>query len=321
MNERIVILDAFTLNPGDLSWDPLLQVGSLTVYEHTAEHEVIERIKDATLVLTNDTPLSSEAIRCASELRYIGVMSTGYDAVDVEAAHERNIVVTNIPAYSTWSVAQMTFALLLELCHHAGHHDAQVHQGRWSASRDFCFCDYPGIELHGKTFGIVGYGPIGETVAQIARAFGMKVLVYTRNAHLRDSDEDIKFVPLTQLFASSDIISFHVPAKRETVNMVNKKTISLMKPSVILINTARGALFDEEAVTEALINGDIGAVATDVMRHEPPHTSDVLLDAPHCIITPHIAWATTEARTRCVEIACNNVISFLNGHTVHTVKS
>jgi glycerate dehydrogenase len=319
MKERIVILDGYALNPGDLSWEPLRTYGDLVVYDQTPEDRVIERIQEATMVLTNDTPISSEAIKAAKDLIYIGVMSTGYDVVDVETAHARNITVTNVPSYSTYSVAQMTFALLLEICHHVGHHDTEVHRGRWTNHNDFCFCDYPGIELHGKTLGVVGYGPIGETVAKIAAAFGMKVLVYTRNAHLRKIESHIKFVPLDYLFSESNVITFHIPSKKETRSLVNASSISRMKSNVILINTARGALFNEKDVADALHAGHIGFAALDVLSEEPPSADNPLLHAPHCIITPHIAWATTEARKRCVEVSCSNLIKFLEGNTINIV--
>ncbi len=319
MKQRIVILDGEALNPGDLSWEPLRAYGDLTVYDHTPKDLVIERIRHATVVLTNDTPITKEAIEAAPDLIYVGVMSTDYDAVDVETAHTNHITVTNVPAYSTYSVAQMTFALLLEICHHVGHHDSEVHRGRWSAHDDFCFCDYPGIELYGKTIGIVGYGPIGEAVAKIAAAFGMKVLVYTRNAHHRTLERHISFVPLDNLFASSDVITFHLPAKHETRLLVNESSISHMKPKVILINTARGALFDEQAVADALQSGQIGAAAIDVLQEEPPSVDNPLLHAPHCIITPHIAWATDEARKRCVEISCSNFITFMEGNPINLI--
>jgi glycerate dehydrogenase len=319
MKHEIVVLDGYALNPGDLSWDGLKDFGNLTVYDYTADNQIIDRIQKATIVLTNKTPLSKPTIDAAQQLAYIGVMATGYDEVDVQYAHEKGIIVTNVPAYSTYSVAQMTFALLFEICHRVGHHDREVHTGRWSAQRDFCFWDFPGIELKDKTIGVVGFGQIGSKVAAIAHLLGMHVLAYTRNPTSKTGVDFVSFVDLEKLFASSDIISFHIPASSETKNLVDRTSIAHMKKGVILINTARGTLFDEQAVAEALHAGHIQAAGIDVMVQEPPHEQNVLLQAPNCIITPHIAWGTTEARIRCLEISIMNVKSFVHGISEHVV--
>ncbi len=319
MKHEIVVLDGYALNPGDLFWNALEAFGQVTVHDYTSDDQIIERIRYATIALTNKTPLPAHVLQEAEHLQYIGVMATGYDVVDVHYAHQHGIVVTNVPAYSTFSVAQMTFALLLEICHRVGHHDHEVHKGRWSANRDFCFWDYPGIELKDKTIGVVGFGQIGSTVAQLAHLFGMKVIAYTRNPSSKEAPEYVSFVTIEDLFATSDIISFHIPAHADTVHMVNSTSIATMKPQVILINTARGALFNEEAVAEALQSGHIQAVGIDVMEFEPPSEHNPLLKAPNCIITPHIAWGTTEARIRCLEVSIANVESFISGNTKHVV--
>jgi glycerate dehydrogenase len=319
MKQKIVVLDGYALNPGDLSWEPLEELGELTVYEHTESNQIVDRISDATIILTNKTPINSDTISCCDRLTYIGVMATGYDVVDIDAAHRKNIIVSNVPAYSTYSVAQMTFALLLEICHHVGHHNRAVHKGRWVKNRDFCFWDYPGIELQGKTLGIVGFGRIGSKVADVALAFGMKVLGYSRNPDKSMETDTLAFVSLEELYRNSDIISFHVPANKETSGMVNKQTISMMKDSVILLNTARGSLFNENDVYSMLVSKKIQAVGIDVLSKEPPHTSNPLLEAPNCFITPHIAWGTTEARLRCMEITYNNVLSFLHDKPINII--
>lgn len=311
MEHKIVVLDGYALNPGDLSWTSLGNLGDLTVYEHTKTDQIIDRISNATIVLTNKTPIDSDTIAGCDNLTYIGVMATGYDVVDIKAAHDKGIVVTNVPAYSTYSVAQMTFALLLEICHQVGHHDLEVHKGRWSSNRDFCFWDYPGTELLDKTLGVVGYGQIGSKVALIAQAFGMKVLAYTRHPDKSFESDTLQFAPLEQIYANSDIISFHVPATEETNRMVNRETILMMKDDVILINTARGSLFVEEDIKEMLVKEKIKAVGVDVLSQEPPTKGNPLLDAPNCFITPHIAWGTIEARKRCMDITCKNVKAFI----------
>jgi glycerate dehydrogenase len=319
MKHTIVILDAYTLSSNDSDWEYLKEFGDLTIYERTDEDQVAQRIRNATIVLTNDVPISSQAIRGAKNLQYISVMSTGYDAVDIETAHDRGIIVTNVPAYSTYSVSQMTFALLLEICHHVGYHDREVHIGRWQKTKDFFFSDFPGIELHGKTMGIVGYGQIGSTVAQIAHAFGMKVLAYTRNSKIKVPLSHVNFLPFDDLCRMSDIISFHIPATEETNNLVDSRTLSLMKRGVILINTSRGAIFDDIAVVNALKSGHLKAIGIDVLRREPPTDNNPLLQAPNCIITPHIAWYTDEAIKKCLDINRSNIIAFLQNKIINSV--
>jgi len=325
---RAVVLDGYTTNPGDLSWSGIEKICSLTVYDRTAydvsddesEARIIQRIADADIVFTNKTPLSARIIAAAPRLVYIGVLATGYNVVDLGAAKERNIVVTNVPAYSTASVAQMTVALLLELCHHVGDHDATVHRGLWSQSPDFCFWNHPLVELAGKTFGIVGYGRIGRAVAAIVRAMGMEVLVYSRGRTGFSETGDSLFVDLPTLFQDSDVISLHCPLTEETRGMINRETIGTMKDGVWILNTSRGALINEEDLARALESGKVAHAAVDVVSQEPILANNPLLGAKNCIITPHIAWAPLEARRRLLAIAEGNLRSFLAGDPINRVN-
>ena len=317
----LVVLDGHTLNPGDLSWDALRSLVSCTIHARTAPQEIIPRAQNASIVLTNKVILSEQIIAQLPALRYIGVLATGYNVVDVNAARTRGIIVTNVPAYSTASVAQLVFALLLELTHHTGHHAREVRSGRWSASADFSFWDMPLAELHGRTFGIIGYGNIGSAVARIASAFGMTVLVSTRRAEPGTTiAEGVTAVDLETLFRSSDIISLHCPLTDATKQIINTHTLSLMKSTAWLINTGRGPLVDEPALAGALNNGRIAGAGLDVLSTEPPTPDNPLLTAKNCIITPHIAWASFAARTRLMETVTANVRAFLAGHPVNVVS-
>ncbi len=304
---KIIILDGFVANPGDLSWEPLAQLGELTVHEYTAPQDVVARIGDAPIILTNKTVISAETMASCPNLRYIGVLATGYNVVDVAEAKKRGIVVTNVPAYSTPTVAQFTMALLLEICLHVGHHSRVVHEGKWSACRDFAFWDYPLMELQGKTIGIVGYGSIGKEEAKVAQAFGMKVLAYSRHGA-----EDFH-TELDELYAQADIVSLHCPLTAENTGMINRETIAKMKDGVIILNTARGGLINEADLREALLSGKVYAAASDVTCREPINADSPLLGLPNMIITPHIAWAATEARQRLLSVAIDNVRQYLNG--------
>ena len=311
---KIVILDGYTANPGDLSWAPLEQFGELTVYERTAKEDILARIGDAEIVLTNKTPITRETIQAAPNMKYVGVLATGYNVVDLAAARENNVVVTNIPAYSTDSVAQLVFALLLEICHHVGRHSDSVHAGKWSASRDFAFWDYPLVELAGKTLGIVGYGRIGKKVAEVARAFGMKVIAWTR------TPRDPECVSFDELLAQSDVISLHCPLFAETQNLINRETIAKMKDGVILINTSRGPVVNDADLRAALLSGKVAYAGVDVATVEPIPADNPLLGLDNVLITPHIAWATQEARARLVDIAIANVQAFTSGQPVNVVS-
>ena len=311
---KIVVLDGYAANPGDLSWAPLEALGELNVFDRTPADQVAARIADAELVLTNKTVLTRELIAGAKKLKYIGVLATGYNVVDVAAAAELGITVTNIPAYSTDSVAQMVFALLLEICQQVGHHSAAVQDGRWSANPDFCFWDTPLIELAGKTMGIVGYGRIGHKVAEIARCFGMNVIAWTR------TPRDPECVSLDELLSRSDVISLHCPLFPETQNLINRDTIAKMKDGVILINTSRGPVVNDADLRAALDSGKVYAAGADVSTVEPIPADNPLLGAKNMFFTPHIAWATFEARKRLMDVAVKNVEAFLNGAPVNTVR-
>lgn len=314
---NIVVLDGFTMNPGDLSWDPLHALGAVTLYDRTAAHEIVTRAADAEIVITNKVPFPRDTIAQLPRLRYLGVTATGYNIVDVAAAKERNITVTNVPAYSTESVAQLVFALVLEFTHRTGHHADAVRNGRWSTSPDFAFWDFPLTELAGKTFGIIGYGNIGKAVARIAAAFGMHVLVTTRS---KPADASIELADLETLLRRSDIVSLHCPLTPQTDKLISASTLELMKPTALLINTGRGGLVDEQALADALNNGRIAGTGLDVLSAEPPSIQNPLLTAKNTIITPHIAWASFAARTRLMEVVVNNVRAFLGGHPVNVVS-
>ncbi len=309
---KIVVLDGFTLNPGDLSWKGLEQLGDCAIYDRSAPEETIQRSAGAEIVLTNKTLVSREVIDDLAELRYIGVLATGYNVVDIEAARERGIPVTNVPAYGTDSVAQMVFAHLLNLTQNVGHHARTVREGRWCSEQDFCYWDTPLVELRGLTMGIIGLGQIGRAVAKLAIAFGMKVIAYDVAQSLQ-VPEGCEMVSLEEVFQRGDVVSFHCPLVPQTQKLVNKDTLSLMKSTAFLINTSRGPLIDEPALAEALNAGKLAGAGLDVLSCEPPDENNPLLKAANCHITPHIAWATRAARSRLLNTAVDNVAAFLDG--------
>ena len=316
---NIVVLDGFALNPGDLSWEKLHTLGNVTVYERTPAELVEERAKDAEIVLTNKTLLFKDTLQKLPKLQYIGVLATGYNVVDLDYARERGITVTNVPAYSTESVAQMTFALLLELCLSVGQHNQAVKEGEWCRSKDFCFWKSPLTELSGKTMGIIGFGSIGQRVAEIALAFGMKVLVYSRTK--KDyARENLEWTSLDLLLKNADVVSLHCPLTDKTRQIIDKNAIEKMKQGALLLNTSRGPLLQDEAVADALNEGKLGGAAMDVLTEEPPKADNPLLSAKNCIITPHVAWATKEARGRLMDIASANVKAFLEGKPQNVVS-
>ncbi|MEN8215994.1 MAG: D-2-hydroxyacid dehydrogenase [Pseudomonadota bacterium] len=314
---NIVVLDGYTLNPGDLSWAPLQSLGHCEIYERTPPDAVVKRAAHAEIVLTNKTLLTRAVIEQLPKLQYIGVLATGYNVVDLKAARERHIPVTNVPKYSTPSVAQMVFALLLELTRHVGLHAEGVRAGRWSNQADFCYWDKPMIALESLTMGIVGLGAIGQSVAKLAQAFGMSVLAYQ---HSPKSVDGITCVDLESLFRRSDVISLHCPLTPKTQHLVNAQRLALMKPSAFLINTSRGPLIDEEALAQALRSGQIAGAGLDVLNIEPPKLDNPLFSLKNCIITPHIAWATQTARQTLLEIAVANIQAFLNGSVQNVVN-
>ena len=316
---KIVVLDGYTLNPGDLSWEGLEQLGELRVYDRTPENQVLERIGDAEIVFVNKVKLTKEILQ-QTRIQYIGVLATGYNVVEVEAAAQLGILVSNIPTYGTDSVAQMVFALLLELCHHVGAHDAAVKEGQWSRNQDFCFWNFPLMELAGKTMGIIGYGRIGQRTGELAKAFGMKVLAYNRNPRKELESEALRFVELKELYEKADVISLHCPLNEGTQGMINKDSIRQMKDGVILINTSRGPLIVEQDLAEALNSGKIYGAGLDVAAIEPIKEDNPLLTAKNTFITPHIAWAPRESRQRLMDIAASNVRSYLEGRAENIVN-
>jgi len=317
---HIVILDGHTANPGDLSWSEIDAIGPCVVHPRTADADILSRARDADIVLTNKTVLSREVIASLPRLRCIGVLATGYNVVDVEAARERGIPVCNVPEYSTPNVAQAVFALLLELTNHTGHHARTVREGRWAASDDFCYWDGELVELAGLTLGLVGYGRIGRAVAAAGRAFGMKVIAHRRSAASGAHGEDARIVDLATLLRESDVVSLHCPLTPETRELINVATIGRMKPTAFLINTARGLLVNEADLATALNAGRIAGAGLDVLSVEPPSASNPLLTAKNCIITPHIAWATRNARRRLIEVTAANLRAFVAGQPQHVVN-
>ena len=309
---NIVILDGYTANPGDLTWKPLKVIGTLTVYDRSRPEDTILRAKDAEIVLTNKVCLRRQEIEQLPKLKCIGVLATGYNVVDVEAARERGIIVTNVPAYSTESVAQMVFAHLLTVTNRTEHYAMLNRNGKWTSSPDFAYWDTPLTELSGKTFGIVGLGNIGKRVATIAQAFGMKVLAYT-SKRIEELPSGISKRTLAEMLEESDVVSLHCPLTPDTRHLINRETIQIMKPSAILINTGRGPLVNDQDVADALNDGRLRAYCADVLSEEPPRADNPLLQCENAFITPHIAWATEEARTRLIAVAIDNVKSFVEG--------
>jgi glycerate dehydrogenase len=307
----IVILDGHTLNPGDLSWSALEALGHLVCYPRTPSAEIVSRSAPAEILLTNKTPLNAATLAELPRLRYIGVLATGHNVVDSAAARARGIPVTNVPGYATNAVAQHTIALLLELTNHAGHHDGTVREGRWSAAPDFCYWDYSLVELAGRRMGIIGGGHIGSAVARIAESFGMSVAVAKRSGGRSELEKVIR---------TSDVISLHCPLTPETRELINSETIGWMKPTALILNTSRGALVNETDLAAALNSGRIAGAGLDVLPTEPPPAGSLLLSARNCIVTPHMAWATREARSLLIDLAAGNIRSFLEGHPVNVVN-
>jgi glycerate dehydrogenase len=308
---KIVVLDGFTANPGDLDWAALRALGPCEIHDRTAPAEVAKRAAGADVVLTNKAPLDAAAFAELPELRYVGVLATGYNVVDLGAARARGVTVTNVPAYSTPSVAQATFALILELANRTGHHARAVREGRWSSAPDFCFWEGALVELSGLTMGLIGFGQIGRAVARIAQAFGMRVLTVRRRAS--DAEPGVEFCELEEVFRRADVLSLHCPLTEETRGVVNAARLAQMKPTAFLINTSRGPLVDEAALAHALEAGTIAGAGLDVLAVEPPPAGNPLLQVRHCVITPHIAWATRASRARLIEIAAGNLRAFLAG--------
>ncbi|MBR4905056.1 MAG: D-2-hydroxyacid dehydrogenase [Selenomonadaceae bacterium] len=319
---KIVVLDGYTLNPGDLSWAALEDLGECKIYDRTSytdEEEIISRIGDAQIVLTNKTPVTKKILD-ACNVKYIGVLATGYNVVDIEAAKAKNIIVTNGPNYSTPAVAQFAMALLLEICNRVGHHNLAVHEGRWENYPDFCFWDYPLIELAGKTMGIIGYGQIGQTTGKLAQAFGMKVIAFAPSRKVGTTFNGCDFVTLDEIFKMSDVIALHCPLNPSTQGIICKETIANMKDGVIIINNGRGGLIVEEDLREALDSGKVAAAGVDVVSTEPIKGNNPLLGAKNCFITPHISWASKESRARLMNIVVENLKAFLAGKPVNVVS-
>lgn len=317
---KAVILDGYTTNPGDLSWDWLKEKCDLTVFDRTPAEKIVERCTGYDIIITNKTPLNKETLMQLPDCKFIALLSTGYNIIDCEYAASRNIPVSNIPAYSTAAVAQLTFAFVLELCNKVAIHNAEVKKGRWSECKDFCFWKTPLQELSGKTFGIVGYGSIGSAVAKIAAAFNMTVIAHTANPAKYADVKDVEFVSLDELLSRADIVSMHCPLTPKTRGMVNKDFLEKMKNTAYLINTSRGPVLDEAAVADALRSGQIAGAGVDVLSTEPPSENNPLLSCENCLITPHIAWAAFETRQRLMSILEQNISAFLAGNPINTVN-
>ena len=316
---KIVILDGYTENPGDLSWDELAKLGELTVYDRTPAEEIISRIGDAEIVITNKTPISRETMDACPNIKYIALLASGYNVVDIAAAKEKGIPVSNVPTYGTAAVGQFAIAMLLEICHHVAHHSDTVHAGKWNSCIDWCYWDYPLIELDGKTMGIIGFGRIGQATGKIAKAMGMKILAYD-NFQSESGKQIGEYVDLDTLLAQSDVISLHCPLFPETQGIINKDTIAKMKDGVILLNNSRGPLLVEQDVADALNCGKIYAAGLDVVSTEPIKNDNPLLTAKNCIITPHISWAPKESRQRIMDCTVSNVAAFQAGNPVNVVN-
>jgi glycerate dehydrogenase len=316
---KIIILDGYTENPGDLSWGGFENLGELTVYDRTPLEETVNRIGDAQIVITNKTPITAEVIGHCPNIKYIGALSTGYNVIDIDAARHAGIPVTNIPTYGTDAVGQFTIALLLEVCHRIGHHDTAVKAGKWQNSIDFCFWDYPLIELTGKTIGMIGFGRIGQATGRIAKALGMNIIAYDEMEN--DTGREVaKYVTLDELYSQADIISLHCPLLPSTESLINKESIGKMKDGVIILNTSRGPVIAEQDLADALDIGKVYAAAVDVVSVEPIKADNPLLKAKNCIITPHIAWAPKESRQRLMDIAVSNLKGFIDGKPENVVN-
>jgi glycerate dehydrogenase len=316
---KIVVLDGYTLNPGDLSWDGLKALGECEIFERTPPGDIVQRAAEAEAVITNKAPLTREQIFALPKLKYLGVTATGYNIVDAAAARERGVLVTNVPAYGTASVAQHTVALLLELAQHAGHHAQTVRESRWAHSPDWCYWDRPLIELDGLTLGIVGYGRIGQATAKLGAAFGMRIIT-TPSSSGKPRGDEVEIREVNGLFRESDVVSLHCPLTPQTKHLVNAERLALMKPTAFLLNTSRGPLVVEEALAEALNAGRLAGAGLDVLSAEPPLADNPLLTARNCLITPHIAWATRAARARLMKAAVDNVRAFVEGNPRNVVN-
>ena len=317
---KIVVLDGYTLNPGDLSWKGLENLGEFQVYERTPPDKVLERAQGADVLFTNKTPLTESVLTQLPTLTFIGVLATGYNIVDTATARKRGILVSNVPGYSTASVVQLTFALLLELTLHVQRHSDSVMEGKWARSADFSFWDYPLIELADKTMGIIGFGSIGEKVADVATAFGMNVIGSKRHRTDQSHRKNFRWAELPDLLAQSDVVSIHCPLLLETQGLINKNTVAQMKPSAFLLNTSRGPIVVDQDLADALNKGVIAGAGIDVLSNEPPAADNPLFSAKNCLITPHIAWASKEARTRLMAITVENLTAFMNGNPVNVVN-
>ncbi|MFA6944797.1 MAG: D-2-hydroxyacid dehydrogenase [Pedobacter sp.] len=317
---KLVVLDGYTLNPGDLNWEGIKKFGDLEVHDRTPESLIVERCRGAEIIFTNKTPLRESVLSQLPDLKYIGVLATGYNVVDVDYAKTRGIAVANVPGYGTASVVQMTFALLLELCQHVQSHSDSVRQGDWATSPDFCYWNYPLIELEGKTIGIIGFGSIGQKVADIATAFGMNIIGFSRTRSDQSHRKNFKWAELNELLQESDVVTVHCPLFPETQGIINKDSLRLMKRSAFFLNTSRGPLMVDQDLADALNEGIIAGAGIDVLSVEPPSANNPLFKAKNCLITPHIAWATKEARSRLMGIAENNLSSFLNDKPVNIVN-
>ena len=317
---KIVVLDGHTLNPGDLSWEGLERLGNVTVYDRTPVDKISERIGDAEIIFTNKTPLTKETLKQARDLKYIGVLATGYNVVDVDAAKEQGMIVANIPTYGTTAVAQMATALLLEMCHHVWDHSEEVRRGGWTNNIDWCFWNYPLIELAGKNLGLIGFGRIGQNFAKIAEALGMTILAFDDYQNKELESDTMRYVSLDELLAQSDVISLHCPLFESTQGIINKDSIAKMKDGVMIMNTSRGPLIAEKDLADALNSGKVAGAALDVLSVEPPTMDNPLMTAKNCIITPHIAWAPKESRKRLMDIAVDNLGQFLEGKPQNVVN-
>lgn len=318
---KIVILDGYTLNPGDLSWDEFRKIGEVEIYDRTPVDKILERAEGAEIIFTNKTPLSEDVLDQLPLLKFIGVLATGYNVIDIAAAKQKGITVSNVPGYGTASVVQMTFALLLELCLHVQLHSDAVMKGKWQRSADWCFWDYPLVELSGKTMGIIGFGKIGQQVANVATAFGMNIIGAARHESDQFHRTNFKWKNVPQLLEQSDFVSIHCPLVPETTGLINRNSLQLMKKSAFLLNTSRGPIIVEEDLAHALNNDLIAGAGIDVLTVEPPTRNNPLFNAKNCIITPHIAWATIESRSRLMEIAVKNLDSFIYGKPINVVNN
>ncbi|SJZ54353.1 D-2-hydroxyacid dehydrogenase [Consotaella salsifontis] len=318
---KIVVLDGYTLNPGDLSWAAFEAFGALSVHDRTPEPAVVERIGEAEAIFTNKTVITRQHLDACPNVRFIGVLATGYNVVDIAAARDRGIVVANVPTYGTASVAQFATALLLELCHHVGAHSEDARSGRWARSEDFCYWTSPLVELAGKTVGIIGFGRIGQAFGRVAQALGMNILAHDEHPNANLEEEGLRYCSLDELYAKSDVISLHCPLFENNRGMINAAAIAKMKKGVFLINTSRGPLINEQDLADALSRGHVGGAGLDVLSSEPPAPDNPLLSAPNCIVTPHIAWAAREARSRIMNTAAENLAAFVGGNPQNVVNS